>query len=110
MDNFDEVLNVVFDAIREYNSQESESKLTPARETPLIGGNARFDSVAAVVLGSILEEHLERLPAGTRLGEEIERITVQGALAPDLWMKGATGEPVSAQPLIRAAARALDRT
>ena len=60
MDNFDEVLNVVFDAIREYNSQESESKLTPARETPLIGGNARFDSVAAVVLGSILEEHLER--------------------------------------------------
>ncbi len=62
------------------------------------------------LIAAQLEEHLERLPAGTRLGEEIERITVQGALAPDVWMKGATGEPVSAQPLIRAAARALDRT
>jgi hypothetical protein len=62
------------------------------------------------LIAAQLEEHLERLPPGKRLGEEIERITVQGALAPDVWMKGATGEPVSAQPLIRAAARALDRS
>ena len=57
-----------------------------------------------------LEEHLEWLPPGKRLGEEIERITMQGALTPDVWMKAATGEPVSAQPLLRAAARALDRS
>ncbi|ABS28021.1 hypothetical protein [Anaeromyxobacter sp. Fw109-5] len=62
------------------------------------------------LIAAQLEDHLERLPPGKRLGEEIERITVQGALAPDVWMKGATGEPVSAQPLIRAAARALDRS
>jgi hypothetical protein len=62
------------------------------------------------LIAAQLEEHLERLPPDTRLGEEVERIAVQGALAPDVWMKGATGEPVSAQPLIRAAARALDRT
>jgi hypothetical protein len=62
------------------------------------------------LIAAQLEEHLEHLPPGTRLGDEIERITVQGALAPDVWMRGATGEPVSAQPLIRAAARALDRT
>lgn len=74
MDHHEEVLNVVFDAIREYNSQESESKLTPARETALIGGNARFDSVAAVVLGSILEEHLER-----RFGQTISVLDIFGS-------------------------------
>ncbi len=61
------------------------------------------------LIAAQLEEHLERLPPGRRLGEEVERIAVQGALAPDLWMKGATGDPVSAQPLIRAAARALEQ-
>lgn len=60
MDNYEEILNVVFDAIREYNSQESELKLAPARETALIGGSSPFDSVAAVVFASIVEEHLER--------------------------------------------------
>ncbi|WP_242341121.1 MULTISPECIES: hypothetical protein [Anaeromyxobacter] len=62
------------------------------------------------LIAAQLEEHLEKLPPGKRLGDEIERITIQGTLAPDLWMKGATGEPVSAQPLIRAAARALERS
>jgi hypothetical protein len=34
-------------------------------------------------------------------------MTTFGALAPDLWMKHATGAPVSAIPLLRAAERAL---
>jgi len=74
MDNYEGILNVVFEAIREYNSQESESKLAPARETPLIGGNAKFDSVAAVVFGSILEEHLER-----RFGQTISVLDIFGS-------------------------------
>jgi hypothetical protein len=55
-----------------------------------------------------LERHLDRLPAGTRLGQEIERVSVQGRLSPDLWMKGATGEPLSAGPLLESAREALD--
>jgi hypothetical protein len=55
-----------------------------------------------------LERHLERRPPGAPLGEELERVTVQGQLAPDLWMKGATGEPLSAGPLLQAAREALD--
>jgi hypothetical protein len=55
-----------------------------------------------------LERHLERLPPGTSLGQEIERVSVQGQLSPDLWMRGATGEPLSAEPLLEAAREGLE--
>jgi hypothetical protein len=59
------------------------------------------------LIAAQIEEHVETLPAGSTLGEEFERMTTFGALAPDLWMKHATGAPVSATPLLRAAERAL---
>lgn len=55
-----------------------------------------------------VEEHLASLPAGKPLGEELERMTTFGAVTPDLWMTNATGAPISPQPLLRAAARALE--
>jgi len=58
------------------------------------------------LIQSQIEEHLDAKPAG-ELGAEIERMTSQGQLAPDVWMRKATGQPVSAKPLIAAAARAL---
>ena len=59
------------------------------------------------LIAAQIEEHVQTLPAGTALGPEFERMTTFGALAPDLWMKHATGAPVSAAPLLRAAERAL---
>jgi hypothetical protein len=59
------------------------------------------------LIAAQVEEHVGRLPPGRTLGDEFERMTTFGAVAPDLWMKNATGEPVSAQPLLRAAAKAL---
>jgi hypothetical protein len=59
------------------------------------------------LIAAQVEEHVAALPEGKTLGEEFERMTTFGAVAPDLWMENATGAPVSAQPLIRAAARAL---
>jgi oligoendopeptidase F len=53
-----------------------------------------------------LEAHLAALPPG-RLGAEVERVASFGAVTPDLWMRNATGEPVSAKPLLAAARRAL---
>ena len=49
---------------------------------------------------------------GTRLrdanfGVEVERMTRQGRLTPDAWMRGATGESLSARPLLEAARAAL---
>jgi hypothetical protein len=58
------------------------------------------------LISAQIEEHLAALPPG-QLGAEVERMAIQGKLAPDLWMKGATGAPVSAEPLLSAARRAL---
>jgi hypothetical protein len=50
----------------------------------------------------------ERLAAAGNLGKEFERMASFGSVAPDLWMENATGKPVSAEALLRAAERALD--
>ena len=52
-----------------------------------------------------LEEHFRK--AG-KIGPEVERVTRQGRLTPDLWMRGATGAPVGPEALLQAAAKALD--
>lgn len=59
------------------------------------------------IIASQIEAHLDARPPA-ELGAEIERMSSLGRLAPDVWMKKATGQPVSARPLIEAAARALD--
>jgi hypothetical protein len=61
------------------------------------------------LIAAQVEEHLGSLQ-GSALGDEFERMTTFGSLSPDAWMRNATGEPVSAQPLLRAAARALEGT
>ncbi|MFZ5467993.1 MAG: hypothetical protein ACOZIN_01035 [Myxococcota bacterium] len=52
-----------------------------------------------------IEEHMQK--AG-KLGPEFERMAKYGAVTPDLWMEHATGSPVSAGPLLRATASALN--
>ncbi|MGQ9634528.1 MAG: hypothetical protein ACUVXB_09810 [Bryobacteraceae bacterium] len=51
-----------------------------------------------------LDEHIRK--AG-KIGPEIERVTRQGDISPDLWMQGATGAPVGAEALLEATERAL---
>jgi hypothetical protein len=51
-----------------------------------------------------LEGHMAK--AG-RIGPEFERVARQGRIAPDLWMKGATGSPVGPEALLDAAGQAL---
>jgi len=52
-----------------------------------------------------IEEQMRK--AGT-LGTEFERITRTGSVAPDLWMKTATGAPVGAEALLTATERSLN--
>lgn len=55
-----------------------------------------------------IEEQLGKSAAqGKRFGDEIERMTTIGNVAPDVWMTKAAGGPVSAAPLLRATERAL---
>jgi len=51
-----------------------------------------------------LEEHMKK--AG-KIGPEFERVARLGRLAPDLWMKNATGVPVGPEALLAAAEHAL---
>ncbi len=62
------------------------------------------------VLGHTIAFQVEEALAGkdkATFGKEFERVARQGAILPDLWMQGATGKPVGAQPLLDATARAL---
>ena len=52
-----------------------------------------------------VEEHFRKDPG--RLGAEFERMARLGSITPDAWMRQAVGSPLSAQPLLDAAARAL---
>jgi len=51
-----------------------------------------------------IEQQMEK--AG-KIGPEFERMAKQGNIAPDLWMRGATGRPVGAEALLEAAEKAL---
>lgn len=51
-----------------------------------------------------LEEHMNKKG---KIGPEFERVSRQGRITPDLWMKGATGSPVGPEALIAATERAL---
>jgi hypothetical protein len=58
-------------------------------------------------VGHLIQFQYERQFEGKNLADEMERMCVQGRLLPDVWMKGAVGGPISARPLIEAAAAAL---
>jgi hypothetical protein len=49
----------------------------------------------------------EQMKKAGNIGAEFERITKYGNVAPDLWMKNATGAPVGPEALLEAAKRAL---
>jgi hypothetical protein len=51
-----------------------------------------------------LDEHMSQ---GGKIGPEFERVARQGRIAPDLWMKGATGLPVGPESLLAAVERAV---
>jgi hypothetical protein len=63
-------------------------------------------------LGHLIASQIEAYvrERGGPLGPEFERMARFGAVVPDLWMKHATGSPISAAPMLTAAERALATT
>ncbi len=53
-----------------------------------------------------IEEHVDK---SGNLGKEFERVSRIGNIAPDLWMKQATGAPVGPRALLDATAKALEQ-
>ncbi len=59
-------------------------------------------------IGHMIAFQIERqMEKAGSIGPEFERITKTGSVAPDLWMKKATGAPVGPEALLAAAAEAL---
>jgi len=61
-------------------------------------------------IGKIVAFQVAPALRGAAFAEGVERMTRQGRLTPDAWMRGATGEGLSAGPLLAEARAALDRT
>ncbi len=59
-------------------------------------------------LGHLIAFQLESYLRGKNLGKEMERMCRAGRLIPQLWMKNAVGEEISAKPLLAAAREALE--
>jgi hypothetical protein len=55
-----------------------------------------------------LEEHLSKCKNANEFAKEYARIYQQGRLTPDVWMRGAVGEPMSVEPILNAVRAALD--
>jgi hypothetical protein len=62
------------------------------------------DYAIGSLIAAQIEEHLRTAAA---IGPEVERMTRFGSVAPDLWMRNATGAPVGAEALLEATQRAL---
>ena len=59
-------------------------------------------------VGHLIAFQLGEKLRGESFGTEFERVSRQGRVTPDAWMKGAVGAPISAEALLSAARRALD--
>jgi hypothetical protein len=57
--------------------------------------------------GMIAHQIEEQIAKSGDLGGEFERMCLAGNIAPDLWMKNATGKPVGPDALLSATAEAL---
>ena len=63
------------------------------------------DYPVGAMIAHQIEEQIEK---SGDLGGEFERMSLAGNIAPDLWMKNATGQPVGPDALLKATASALD--
>ena len=64
--------------------------------------------LSAYPIGHLIDFQLEKQLAGKSFSGEVHRIYEQGKLIPQVWMKGATGEPLSNKPILEASAKAIE--
>jgi len=60
-------------------------------------------------IGFLITFQVEQFMKGKKMAAQMERMCRLGRLAPDVWMQQAVGSPVSAAPLLEAAATALEK-
>ncbi len=65
--------------------------------------------LAEYPLGHLIQFQIEEYIKGKRIGEEMERMCSAGNILPQMWMKNAVGAEISAEPLLEATAKALEK-
>lgn len=65
--------------------------------------------LSAYPIGHLIDFQLEKQLAGKKFSDEVQRTFQQGRLIPQVWMKGATGEPLSNKPILEASAKAIEK-
>jgi oligoendopeptidase F len=65
--------------------------------------------LSAYPIGHLIQYQLEKQLEGKDFGKEVMRIFSAGRIAPDAWMKNATGQSLSNKPLLEAVNVAVDK-
>jgi len=63
--------------------------------------------LSAYPLGHLIEFQIAEYIKDKNLADEMYRMCVQGRLTPEIWMNGAVGNKLSAEPLLKAAQNAV---
>ena len=63
--------------------------------------------LSAYPMGLLIDFQLEQHIVGKHFANEIQRIFEQGSIIPQLWMNGAVGSPLSIEPTLSAAEKAI---
>ncbi|NSW45096.1 MAG: hypothetical protein HPY79_04705 [Bacteroidales bacterium] len=63
--------------------------------------------LSAYPIGHVIDFQIESYIKDKSFAKEITRIYTQGRLTPDIWMKKAVGQPISTDPMLKAADEAL---
>lgn len=58
-------------------------------------------------MGHLIDFQIEQQVRGKSMANEVERMLTQGSIIPQLWMKGAVGQEISIDPLLKATEEAL---
>ena len=59
-------------------------------------------------MGHLIDFQIEQQVSGKNMANEVERMLVQGSIIPQQWMKGAVGQEISIEPLLKATKEALE--
>ena len=64
--------------------------------------------LSAYPIGHLIHFQLEQHLEGKPFASEIQRIYEQGKVIPQFWMKGAVGSPLSIEPMLNSADKAIE--
>lgn len=83
-----------------------------SKDEPILGIYSHMIEIplylSAYPIGQLIQFQIEEQVEGKNFADEVNRMFTQGRIIPQLWMKGAVGNEISAAALLHAASKAVD--